>query len=71
MPPDIGYFDLVGFDPRTDRAQDPRYDKAYDALEVFNGTDLSILSKVEQISKLDPSVQVLVIDKLKRKPLEN
>jgi hypothetical protein len=48
MPPDIGYFDQVGFDPVRQRASDSRYDGNYDAIEVFNGTDLSLLGRVEQ-----------------------
>jgi hypothetical protein len=48
MPPDIGYFDLVGFDARTGRAADDRYGDDYDAIEVFNGTDLPLLRKVNE-----------------------
>ena len=32
-----GYFDLLGFDPKTATATDPGYDAGFDALEVWSG----------------------------------
>jgi len=49
MAPGIGYFDLTGLDPWSNRATSPAYDPGYTAIEVFNGLDLGDLTKVESV----------------------
>lgn len=43
----VGYFDMVGYDPRTGRASGP-YSDDYDVLEVWNGFDLARRPAFEQ-----------------------
>lgn len=51
MPTNIGYFDVTGLDPRTNRAVSPEYDPGYDAIEVFNGFYLGRVSHVEEVMR--------------------
>ncbi len=41
-----GYFDQLGFDPKTGVGTDPGYDAAFDALEVWNGRNVDARGKV-------------------------
>jgi hypothetical protein len=41
-----GYFDQLGFDPRTGRAASADYEAGFDALEVWNGKNASMRDKV-------------------------
>ncbi len=41
-----GYFDQLGFDPKTGEGSDPGYDARFDALEVWNGRNVDVRSKV-------------------------
>lgn len=41
-----GYFDLLGFDPKTGKGTGPGYDEAFDALEVWNGRNVEARTKV-------------------------
>jgi hypothetical protein len=45
---DIGYFDLVAYDPATGRARGP-YSADFDLLEVWNGYDLARLPNLERL----------------------
>lgn len=49
MQPNIGYFNVTGLDPRTNRAVSPEYDPSYNALEVFNGFYLARVDLVEAV----------------------
>lgn len=44
----IGYFDQMGFDPRTGAAE-PAFSRAFDAIEVFNGFDLGQRANVDRV----------------------
>ena len=48
LEPDIGYFDLMSFDPETGRAGGP-YSDDYDLLEVWNGFDLDRIELFERV----------------------
>ena len=41
-----GYFDLLGFDPKTGLGTAPGYDPAFDALEVWNGRNVVARARV-------------------------
>lgn len=41
-----GYFDQLGFDPKTGAGTDPGYDAGFDALEVWNGRNVAGREKV-------------------------
>lgn len=41
-----GYFDLLGFDPKTGLGTEPGYDPVFDALEVWNGRNVDGRDKV-------------------------
>ncbi len=41
-----GYFDQLGFDPKTGVGTDPGYDPDFDALEVWNGRNVEAREKV-------------------------
>jgi hypothetical protein len=41
-----GYFDLLGFEPRTGVGTQPGYDAAFDALEVWSGRNIDARGKV-------------------------
>jgi hypothetical protein len=41
-----GYFDLLGFDPKTAEGSGAGYDAGFDALEVWNGRDVDMRAKV-------------------------
>ncbi len=49
MQPNIGYFNVTGLDPRTNRAVSRDYDPGYDAIEVFNGFYLGSIPSVEAV----------------------
>jgi hypothetical protein len=49
MEPNIGYFDRVGLDPRTNTATSSLYDPHYDAIEVFNGYYLGAPDAVDRV----------------------
>ncbi len=49
LEPDIGYFDLFGYRPRTGRAARKGFRLSFDVLEVFNGYDLARPERVEQV----------------------
>ncbi len=48
LEPNIGFFDLVGFNPTTGRATGP-YDAGFDLLEVWNGYDLARPDVVDRV----------------------
>lgn len=48
LEPDIGYFDVAGYDPVAGTAGES-YSPDYDLLEVWNGFDLGRLPKVERV----------------------
>lgn len=48
LEPNIGYFDLTGFDPLTRQATG-NYDAGYDLIEVWNGYDLTRPTFVERV----------------------
>lgn len=48
LPKDIGYFEVAGFDPKNERTfSKVRLD--FDALEVYNGFDVAIPSRVDEV----------------------
>ncbi len=49
LEPQIGYFELFGFRPRTARAARRGFRLDFDVLEVFNGYDLARPERVEQV----------------------
>ncbi len=49
MQPNIGYFNVTGLDPRTNRAVSRDYDPGFDAIEVFNGFYLGAVPQVEAL----------------------
>jgi hypothetical protein len=41
-----GYFELLGFDPKTGLGTDPAYDASFDSLEVWNGRNVAARGQV-------------------------
>jgi hypothetical protein len=48
MQPNIGYFNVTGLDPSTNRAVSPAYDPSFDTIEVFNGFYVGDIPAVER-----------------------
>jgi hypothetical protein len=43
-----GYFDLLGFDPKTGKASSPEYAADFDALEIWNGRNVDARERILQ-----------------------